>query len=287
VPAGVRRAGIRFAADARSGESCEHSGMDTFVLESREGGVATLTLNDPDRRNALSNQAQWDAVVAAVQRVGRDPDVRCVILTGAGTAFCAGGNVKDMKDKTGIAAGSPYAIREGYRAGIQRIPLALYELDVPTIAAVNGPAIGAGCDLACMCDIRIASDRAKFAESFVKLGIIPGDGGAWLLPRAVGMSKAAEMAFTGDTIDAADALACGLVSKVVPGDRLMDEARALAARIAANPGPALRMAKRLMREGQHMRLDSLLELSAAFQALAHHTPEHGSAIDAFLASMRK
>lgn len=261
--------------------------MDEFLLETRDGAVATLTLNDPDRRNALSTQAQWDAVVAACERIRRDPDVRCVILTGAGSAFCAGGNVKDMKDKTGIAAGSPYAIREGYRAGIQRIPLALYELDVPTIAAVNGPAIGAGCDLACMCDIRIAGDRARFAESFVKLGIIPGDGGAWLLPRAVGMSKACEMAFTGDAIDAQEALACGLVSKVVPGERLMDEARALAARIAANPGPALRMAKRLMREGQHMRLDSLLELSAAFQALAHHTPEHGAAIDAFLASMKK
>jgi enoyl-CoA hydratase/carnithine racemase len=138
-----------------------------------------------------------------------------------------------------------------------------------------------------MCDIRIAGERAKFAESFVKLGIIPGDGGAWLLPRAVGLSKAAEMAFTGDTIDAQEALACGLVSKVVPGDRLMDAARALAGRIAANPGPALRMAKRLMREGQHLRLDSLLELSAAFQALAHHTPEHERALDAFLASMRK
>jgi len=262
--------------------------METpFVLESRDGAVVTLTLNDPDRRNALTGPAQWDAIVAACDRVRRDASVSCVILTGAGSAFCAGGNVKDMKDKAGIAAGSPYAIREGYRAGIQRIPLALWELDVPTIAAVNGPAIGAGCDLACMCDIRIAGERAKFAESFVKLGIIPGDGGAWLLPRAVGLSKAAEMAFTGDTIDAQEALACGLVSKVVPGDRLMDAARALAGRIAANPGPSLRMAKRLMREGQHLRLDSLLELSAAFQALAHHTPEHEQALDAFLASMRK
>jgi enoyl-CoA hydratase/carnithine racemase len=121
----------------------------------------------------------------------------------------------------------------------------------------------------------------------VKLGLIPGDGGAWLLPRVVGMSKAAEMTFTGDAIDAAEALACGLVSKVVAPDRLMDEARALAARIAANPAPALRMAKRLMREGQHMRLDSLLEMSAAFQAIAHHTPEHDVALAAFVASMKK
>ena len=261
--------------------------MDEFVRYEQDGAVVTLTLNDPDARNALSTQAQWDAVVAACARVRDDPGVRCVILTGAGSAFCAGGNVKDMQGRTGIAAGDPYRIREGYRRGIQQIPLALYELDVPAIAAVNGPAIGAGCDLACMCDIRIASERARFAESFVKLGIIPGDGGAWLLPRVVGLSKAAELTFTGDTIDAPDALACGLVSKVVPPERLMDEARQLAARIAANPGPALRMAKRLLREGQHVRLQTLLELSAAFQALAHHSPEHGEALDAFLQAMAR
>jgi len=136
-----------------------------------------------------------------------------------------------------------------------------------------------------MCDIRIASEQARFAESFVKLGIIPGDGGAWLLPRLVGLSKAAELTFTGDMIDAAEALACGLVSKVVPADELMGEARALAERIAANPGNSLRMAKRLLREGQHVRLDTLLEMSAAFQAIAHHTVEHEEAIDALLAQL--
>jgi enoyl-CoA hydratase/carnithine racemase len=261
--------------------------MTDFVLYEQQGAIVTLTLNAPEQRNALSTPDQWEAIVAACERVRRDPGVRCVILTGAGSAFCAGGNVKDMQSRTGIAAGGGYQIREGYRTGIQRIPLALYDLDVPTIAAVNGPAIGAGCDLTCMCDIRIASERARFAESFVKLGIIPGDGGAWLLPRAVGLSKAAELTFTGDAIDAAEALACGLVSKVVPAERLMDEARALAARIAANPGPALRMAKRLLREGQHVRLDTLLEMSAAFQALAHQTPEHAQALDAFVASMKR
>lgn len=262
--------------------------MNDFVLYEPAGdGIVKLTLNDPDTRNALSTQAQWDAVVDACERVRRDPQVRCLVLTGAGSAFCAGGNVKDMQSKSGIAAGDAYRIAEGYRQGIQRIPLALHGLDVPTIAAVNGPAIGAGCDLACMCDIRIASDRARFAESFVKLGIIPGDGGAWLLPRAVGMSKAAEMTFTGDAIDAQEALACGLVSKVVPADRLMDEALALAARIAVNPAPALRMAKRLLREGQHVRLSTLLDMSAGLQGLAHHTPEHAQAVDAFVASMKR
>ena len=254
-----------------------------FVLYQQTGAVVTLTLNKPDERNALSTPEQWAEVVAACERVKADMSVRAVVLTGAGTAFCAGGNVKDMRDKKGIAGGNPYEISEGYRSGIQRIPLALYNLDVPTIAAVNGPAIGAGCDLACMCDIRIASTTAKFAESFVKLGIIPGDGGAWLLPRVVGMSKAAELTFTGDTIDAEEALACGMVSRVVAPDQLMAAAGALAEKIAANPGPALRMAKRLLREGQHMRIDSLLEMSAAFQALAHHTPEHDTALAAFLA----
>jgi enoyl-CoA hydratase/carnithine racemase len=261
--------------------------MADFLLYEQSGAVVTLTLNDPASRNALSTPEQWASLVAAAERIQRDHTVRCVILTGAGSAFCAGGNVKDMQAKAGIAAGDAYRIGEGYRNGIQQIPLAFQRLDVPTIAAVNGPAIGAGCDLACMCDIRIASESARFAESFVKLGIIPGDGGAWLLPRVVGMSKAAELTFTGDTIDAATALECRLVSRVVPADQLMTAARELAERIAANPGPALRMAKRLLREGQHTRLDTLLDLSSALQGAAHHTAEHTVALDGFLASMRR
>ena len=261
--------------------------MSDFLLYEQTDAIVTLTLNDPESRNALSTPEQWAAVVDACDRVQADTSVKCVIITGAGSAFCAGGNVKDMQAKTGIAAGDAYRISEGYRNGIQRIPLAFHRLDVPTIAAVNGAAIGAGCDLACMCDIRIASESARFAESFVKLGIIPGDGGAWLLPRVVGMSMAAELTFTGDMIDAAQALACGLVSRVVPAADLLASARALASRIAANPAPALRMAKRLLREGQHTRLDTLLEMAAAFQALSHHTPEHNAALDTFVKSMRR
>lgn len=253
-----------------------------FVVFEQQGGVVTLTLNAPEERNALSSQAQWDAVVQACERVQQDQAVKVVILTGAGSAFCAGGNVKDFRDKRGLAAGGGMAVRENYRNGIQRIPLAFYRLDVPTIAAVNGPAIGAGCDLACMADIRIASDKASFAESFVKLGLIPGDGGAWLLQRVVGYAKAAEMSFTGDLLDAQQALAIGLVSKVVPAASLLDEARALAERMAANPGQALRMTKRLMREAQTSRLDTVLELSAAYQALTHTSEEHDAAVAAFL-----
>lgn len=255
--------------------------MPEFLIYEQQGAVVTLTMNRPDERNPLSEQSQYDEFVAVCNRVNRDQSVKCVILTGAGPAFCAGGNVKDMRDKKGIAGGNPREIMDGYRHGIQKIPLALYHCEVPTIAAINGPAIGAGNDLACMCDMRIASDTALFAESFVQIGIIPGDGGAWLLPRVVGMSKALEMTFTGDRLSAQEALACGLVSKVVPAADLMKEARALADRIVKNPGPTLRMAKRLMREGQHTRIDTLLEMSAAFQAIAHFTPEHDVAIRAF------
>jgi len=256
--------------------------MSDPVLYEQDGSVVTLTLNKPEVRNAISDMDMVDALVAAAARIDADSDVRVAILTGAGTAFSSGGNIKTMRAPGGLGTGAPTAIRDKYRRGIQRIPLALYALEVPLIAAVNGAAIGAGCDLALLCDIRIAGESARFAESFVKLGIIPGDGGAWLLPRVVGLSKACEMAFTGDSIDAQEALACGLVSRVVPDSDLMDAARALAARIAANPPHALRLTKRLIHEGQHTRLDTLLELSAALQALAHHTTDHQEAMHAAL-----
>ncbi len=255
--------------------------MSQFLLYQQDGAVVTLTMNQPDVRNALTGNSAVAEFVAACARISADNSVKAVIVTGAGPVFSSGGNVKDMRRffDHDIA---PAAIREEYRQGIQRIPLALYNLDVPTIAAVNGPAIGAGCDLTCMCDVRIASEKATFAESFIKVGIVPGDGGAWLLPRVVGMSRAAEMSFTGDALDAAAALACGLVSRVVVHENLMDAARALAARIAKNPGPTLRMTKRLLREGQHMRLESLLEMSAGFQAIAHKTSQHREAVMAFI-----
>jgi 2-(1,2-epoxy-1,2-dihydrophenyl)acetyl-CoA isomerase len=253
-----------------------------YLTYEQQGGVVTLTLNRPDIRNALIGTEDGDEIVEACQRINADPGVRAMILTGAGSCFCAGGDLRRMRENLGSGLGEPTRSRQAYRHGIQRIPLALQSLEVPSIAAVNGPAVGAGCDLATMCDIRIAADSASFAESFVKVGLVPGDGGAWLLPRAVGLSRAFEMAFTGDTIDAQQALAWGLVSRVVPAAQLLDEARTLAGRIAANPGQVLRLTKRLILEGQHTRLDTLLEMSASFQALAHWTAEHEAAVDAFL-----
>lgn len=253
--------------------------MGNSVLYDQEEHIVILTLNKPEVRNAISDSDMINTLLDALARVNSDNSVRAVILRGAGKAFSSGGNLKTLGN---VIDRPPIALRTWYLTGIHRIPLALYNLEVPIIAAVNGPAFGAGCDLACMCDIRIAAQSAIFAENFVKLGIISGDGGAWFLPRIVGLSKAYEMAFTGDPIEANEALACGLVSKVVPDDKLVDEARALARRIAVNPAQAVRMTKKLLREAEHTRLEALLEMSAAMQALAHHTADHKEALAAFL-----
>ncbi|SDM05646.1 Enoyl-CoA hydratase/carnithine racemase [Oryzisolibacter propanilivorax] len=252
-----------------------------FLTRERDGAILTVTMDQPATRNALTGNTAVAEFVQLCEDVRADAGVKVLILTGAGPVFSSGGNVKDMRRFFDEAL-TPELIREEYRQGIQRIPLALQQLDVPVICAVNGPAIGAGLDLACMCDIRIASETATFAESFVRVGIVPGDGGAWLLPRAVGMARAAEMAFTGEAIDAREALACGLVSRVVAPDQLLPTARALAGKIAANPGAAMRMTKRLLREGQQTSLATLLELSAACQAVAHKTADHREAVTAFI-----
>jgi enoyl-CoA hydratase/carnithine racemase len=259
--------------------------MGSFLETRRDGSILTLTMNQPETRNALTGNTAVEEFVQACAAIRQDAAIRVVIVTGAGTVFSSGGNVKDMQRyyTQDLTADE---IREEYRNGIQRLPKALYNLDVPVIAAINGPAIGAGLDLACMCDIRIASERATFAESFVKVGIVPGDGGAWLLPRAVGMSMACEMAFTGEALSAQEALACRLVSRVVPHEALLEEALKLGARIAANPGGALRMAKRLLREGERASLEALLEISAAYQAIAHLSTDHHEAVRAFVEKRR-
>ncbi len=246
----------------------------------RHDPIVTLTLDDPATRNALAGDDLFAAFEDAVARINAAPEVRAVILTGAGPAFCSGGNVREMRDKTGMFAGNAEDVERQYRGGIQRIPRALAALEVPIIAAVNGPALGAGFDLTCMCDLRLASSTATFAQSFVKLGIIPGTGGAWLLPRIVGWSRAAEMGFTGDAIDAHTALAWGLVSDVVAPDALIASAGQLADRIAANPPQAVRAMKRLVRESTRGSLASVLDASAAEQARLHDTADHREAVAA-------
>ena len=255
--------------------------MSLITLE-RQGAVAILTLNRPESLNALGAPGDGDQVRAACEEVNADQSIRAVILTGAGRAFSAGGDVKAMKNREGAFGGGGVGIRDNYRNNIHRVVRSIYGLEVPSIAAVNGAAIGLGCDVACMCDIRMASDTAKFGVTFLKLGIIPGDGGAWLLPRTIGMSRASEMLFTGDVIDAKTAGEWGLVSHVVPHDTLMDEAMKLASRIAQQPPHALRLAKNLLKHGQNASYDTIMDMSAATQAIAHLTEDHMEGVDALL-----
>ncbi|MDR3507808.1 MAG: crotonase/enoyl-CoA hydratase family protein [Caulobacteraceae bacterium] len=255
--------------------------MSLLTLEKR-GHVAILTLNRPESMNALGAPGDGDQVRAVCETVNADPDVRCVVLTGAGRAFSAGGDVKALKAREGAFAGNGVTIRDGYRNNIHRIVRAVYGQEVPSIPAVNGAANGLGCDVACMTDMRIAADTAKFGVTFLKLGLIPGDGGAWLLPRTIGMSRASELLFTGDVIDAKTAADWGLVSRVVPAADLMSEAIALAEKIAQQPPHALRLAKSLLKQGQNASYDTLLEMSASAQAIAHLTEDHMEGVEAIL-----
>jgi 2-(1,2-epoxy-1,2-dihydrophenyl)acetyl-CoA isomerase len=253
-----------------------------MITLEKKGPIAVLTLNRPDAMNALGEPGDGEAVRDACAKINSDKSIRCAILTGAGKGFSAGGNVKAMRDRVGSFAGNPAEVRENYKNGVHMIVRALYNLEVPLIAAVNGAAIGLGCDVACMADIRISSDNARYGVTFLKVGLIPGDGGAWLLPRVIGMSRACELLFTGSVIDAKTAEQWGLVSKVVPGDKLMDEAMALAASIAKQPPQALRVTKQLLRHGTQATYDTVMEMSATAQGLMHHTRDHEEGVAAIL-----
>lgn len=244
--------------------------------------VALLTFRRNDVRNALTGTALVDDILATLDWVNRTPEVSVLIMTGDGTAFSSGGNVKDMRDRQGLFSGSVLSIQDKYRQGIQRVPLAMERTEVPLIAAVNGPAIGAGFDLACMCDIRVGSVDAVVGETFINLGIIPGDGGAWFLQRLLGYQKAAELTFTGRLVNADEALAMGIFLQVTEAAGLLERARELAAAIAAKPPHAVRMTKRLMKAAQRGGLNDFLDLCACFQGMSHHTDDHREAIAAFL-----
>ncbi len=257
--------------------------MGDFVLRETRGKIAILRLNRPETLNAIGSLEDCRDIVAALENIGDDRSISAAILTGNGRAFSTGGELRGMKLRNGIGPlDQPDSTRANYRRGVQRVTKAFMDCEVPMIAAVNGHAVGLGCDLACLCDMRIAGESAKFAASFIKVGLIPGDGGAWSLQRAVGYAQAAEMFFTGDRYNAEEARSFGLVSRVVPDEDLLDAAIALAERVIVNPARALRLTKRLLREAQTQTMDSILELSSALQALAHETTDHHEAVDAFL-----
>ncbi|GAM97689.1 enoyl-CoA hydratase [alpha proteobacterium U9-1i] len=258
--------------------------MSPFATYEKSGRVALVTLNRAESRNAIATPEDCDDIAAAFAKAQADEDVSVIILTGAGKAFCSGGDLKSIRERSGIGPSkvTPEGTRRNYRRGVHTAIKAIYDCEVVTIAAINGSAIGLGLDIAAACDMRVMAQNAKVASSFVKVGIIPGDGGAHILSALLGRAIASELIFTGDTIDSAEALRIGLVNKVAADENLMAEARALAERVAVNPPRALRMSKRLMLEAQHGRLSDVLELSAAFQALAHETADHKEAVDAFV-----
>jgi 2-(1,2-epoxy-1,2-dihydrophenyl)acetyl-CoA isomerase len=258
----------------------------TLIRTERRDAVEIWTLDRAERLNALPDLADGEAFNAACEAVNADQTVRCVVLTGAGRAFSAGGDLKAMRDRRDLFEGSGAEIRERYRRVVHRIVRSLYGLEVPLVTAVNGPAMGLGCDIAGLGDIRIASEAASFGVPFLKLGILPGDGGAWLMPRNVGYARAAEMLFTSRVLDAKTALDWGLVSRVVPADHLMDEALAVADEIAAQAPHALRMTKALLRQGRDGTFDQILEMTAAMQALAHLTDDHAEGAAAALEKRR-
>ena len=236
-----------------------------LTLEER---VAVLTFKRDDVRNALSSTELGTDIVTAVNWASLEPEVSVLIMTGEGSAFSAGGNIKTMGER---AKAPPHVLQQNYKRGIQRIPLALEEAEIPIIAAVNGPAVGAGFDMANMCDIRIGSTNAQFGETFVNLGIIAGDGGGWYLQRLLGYQRAAELTFTGRMVKADEAKALGILLEVTQPDALMPRARELAARSASKPPLAVRYAKRLLKLGQQQSLGEHLDVCAGYQAICHKT----------------
>jgi 2-(1,2-epoxy-1,2-dihydrophenyl)acetyl-CoA isomerase len=244
-------------------------------------GVLTVALAEPDTGNALDT-TMAHALAEALERANTMPEVHCVLIRSTGGQFCTGGNVKDMARGADLMAGTVTEVQERLRTGLHRITRALRALEVPSVAAVNGAAVGAGFDLALMCDVRIAAQSARFAESFLRLGLVSGIGGAWFLTRLIGVAKAMELTLTSEFISAQTALDLRIVSRVVPDDELAPESTTLARTIAANPPQALRIAKRLVRESAEAGLDASLEMAASMQAILLCGDEHRTKVQQFL-----
>jgi 2-(1,2-epoxy-1,2-dihydrophenyl)acetyl-CoA isomerase len=245
-------------------------------------GIATITLHRPDKLNAYNGQMRTE-IAALFDETDDDDAVRVVIVTGAGKAFCSGGDIVEMKDRLK----NPPAQRKNELFNrIQRIPLALEDLDKPVLVAVNGAATGAGMDMALMGDIRYAAESARFAETYVKVGLVPGAGGAHFLPRIVGTAKALELFWTADFIDAAEALRIGLVNKVLPDAELMPFVRGVAAKIAEAPALSVRFIKRAVQQGMRSDLRSNLDLISSHYAVVTAGADHREAVEAFIAKRK-
>lgn len=241
--------------------------------------IATLTLNRPERMNALGDTLRED-LYDAVMKCAADPGVGVMVITGAGRGFCSGGDVKSMSDRD--QAGQGTTTSEHLAPIRDRVVLAMRDCPKPIIAAVNGAAAGAGMNLALACDLRIASATARFSQAFVKRGLAPDWGGSWFLPRIVGTAKACELIFTGEAIDAAEALRLGIVNAVAAPEAVMNEAYALARKIAAGPPVALQLAKRAIYRNLETDLRAGLEFETFAQGVCKGTEDAKEGIRAFI-----
>ncbi|OPY83860.1 MAG: 2,3-dehydroadipyl-CoA hydratase [Smithella sp. PtaU1.Bin162] len=250
---------------------------EDHVLYAVEKNCALITLNRPKAKNAFSPEMirLWREYL---EESGKDDRVKVVIVTGKGDTFCSGGDLREM------AAGKlrSWDMKNFLWKGVQRIALTLEDMDKPVIAAINGAAMGAGLDMALMCDMRICSDRAKLAESYILIGAVPGDGGAYFLPRLVGVSKALELFLTGASLTPEEAFNLGMVNRVVPHDRLLEETFAFAEKIASHPPLAIRMMKRAVYQAQTSTLRAHLDYISSQLALLTETEDHIEAAKAFL-----
>lgn len=251
------------------------------LLVEKKNESLWITLNRPEASNAYST-GMVQALVEVLKHADKDNQIRVIVITGAGKNFCAGGDIKAMKGKSGMFAGESNELRESYQAGIQQIPLTISQLKTPLIAMVNGAAIGAGCDLAAMCDLRVASTEASFAETFAKVGLVPGDGGAYFLTRLIGHGKAMEIFLTCKTILAEEALKIGLVNQVVLPNELKVKTEHLVEQLASLPPIALQMTKKSVNHAYQSDLFSHLELMAAYQGITQRSSDHFRALEGMM-----
>ncbi len=246
-------------------------------LERRlEGGVLTLTLSRPDARNAL-NLVLIKALAAALREAEADPAVRCVVITGRGKAFCAGGDIKEMTERAGKAV----ATKERLQQGLNRIARSVWEMEKPVVAKVNGDTAGAGFGLMLACDLVYACDAAKFHASFIRMGLIPDVGGSFTIPRRVGLNRAKEMLFLGKTVGAAEAEALGLINRAMPLDKLDAYVDELAGKLAASPTKTIGLAKRAMHRALASTFDEALEHEAYAQGYCFTTEDHAEGTRAY------
>ncbi len=246
-------------------------------VDSPDKHIARVWLNNPDQHNAITME-MIEGIEEALKQIELMPEIHVVILAARGKSFCAGGDVKAMRDQSGMFAGDSPELMWRYQNGIQRIPLAIERFKKPLIAAVHGPAIGAGCDLAAMCDIRIGGERAKMGETFVKLGLVPGDGGTFFLSRVVGYAKAMEMSLTGRVYTSHECLNMGLLNSLIEGEdeNIHKAAIDLALEISKNSPLALRLTKSALKSARMSDLESQLDQLSAFQGMAQRNPDHFS-----------